>query len=148
MAKMKLKTHSGAKKRFKLTKNGKIKRTPLSAYKNVRKNGLIAIGLDEGDEIAAVRMTDGNSQLMVATRNGMALRMEEGCIRQMSRSAHGVRAIHLREGDSVVSMARVREGATVLTVTEQGFGKRSELDSYRIQNRWVFPPEAKEAAAG
>ena len=118
-----------------VTKNGKIKRTPLSAYRNVRKNGLIAIGLDDGDEIAAVRMTDGSSQLMVATRNGMALRMEESCIRQMSRSAHGVRAIHLREGDQVVSMARVREGATVLTVTEQGFGRRTELDAYRLQNR-------------
>ena len=118
-----------------VTKNGKIKRTPLSAYRNVRKNGLIAIGLDDGDEIAAVRMTDGSSQLMVATRNGMTLRMEESCIRQMSRSAHGVRAIHLREEDQVVSMARVREGATVLTVTEQGFGRRTELDAYRLQNR-------------
>ncbi len=121
-----------------VTKNGKIKRTPLSAYKNVRKNGLIAIGLDEGDEIAGVRMTDGSAQLFVATHNGMAIRMEETCIRPLSRSAHGVRAIKLRENDHVVSMARVREGASLLTVTEKGFGKRSEIDSYRIQNRGGF----------
>ncbi|MBR4628491.1 MAG: DNA gyrase subunit A [Ruminococcus sp.] len=117
------------------TKNGKIKRTNLSLYKNVRKNGLIAIGLDEGDEIEGVRMTDGHAQLFVATRNGMAIRLEEDKIRALSRSAHGVRAIKLREGDYVVSMARVREGASLLTVTENGYGKRTELESYRIQNR-------------
>ena len=118
-----------------VTKKGKIKRSNLSLYKNVRKNGLIAIGLDEGDEIAGVRMTDGNAQIFVATRNGMAIRIEENKGRSMSRSAHGVRAIKLREGDYVVSIARVREGATLLTVTENGYGKRTELDSYRIQNR-------------
>ena len=118
-----------------VTKNGKIKRTPLDAYKNVRKNGLIAIGLDEGDEIAGVRMTDGNAQVMVATKNGYAIRIDENCIRKMSRFAHGVKAIKLREGDEVVSMARVREGATVLTVTDKGNGRRCTLDSYRIQNR-------------
>ena len=89
-----------------VTKNGKIKRTNLSLYKNVRKNGLIAIGLDEGDEIAGVRMTDGNAQLFVATHNGMAIRLEESKGRALSRSAHGVRAIKLRDGDYVVSMAR------------------------------------------
>ncbi|MBR6598971.1 MAG: DNA gyrase subunit A, partial [Oscillospiraceae bacterium] len=118
-----------------VTKNGKIKRTNLSAYKNVRKNGLIAIGLDEGDEIAGVRMTDGNAQLLIATRNGMAIRIEEHTVRPLSRSAHGVKAIRLREGDSVVSIARVREGATVLTVSDKGLGRRSELSTYRIQNR-------------
>jgi DNA gyrase subunit A len=118
-----------------VTKNGKIKRTNLSLYKNVRKNGLIAIGLDEGDEIAGVRMTDGHAQLFVATRNGMAIRLEEDKMRALSRSAHGVRAIKLRGGDYVVSMARVREGAALLTVTENGYGKRTELDCYRIQNR-------------
>ena len=118
-----------------VTKNGKIKRTALSAYKNVRKNGLIAIGLDEDDEIAGVRLTDGNARLFVATRNGMALRMQETDVRPMSRSAHGVRAIKLREGDCVVSMAREREGATLLTVTENGYGKRAALEDYRIQNR-------------
>ena len=121
-----------------VTKNGKIKRTALSAYKNVRKDGLIAIGLDEGDEIAGVRMTDGSAQLFVATRNGMAIRLEEEKIRSMSRSAHGVKAIKLRDGDYVVSMARVREGASLLTVTDKGYGKRTELDAYRIQNRGGF----------
>ena len=121
-----------------VTKNGKIKRTNLSSYKNVRKNGLIAIGLDEGDEIAGVRMTDGNAQLLVATRNGMIIRIEEEKIRPLSRSAHGVKAIKLREGDDVVSIARIREGATVLTVTDKGLGRRSELSAYRIQNRGGF----------
>lgn len=118
-----------------VTKNGKIKRTPLEAYKNVRKNGLRAIGLDDGDEIAGVRMTDGNAQVIVATRNGYAIRIEENKIRPLSRTAHGVKAIKLRETDSVVSMARVRDGATVLTVSDKGSGRRTELDSYRIQNR-------------
>lgn len=118
-----------------VTKNGKIKRTNLSFYKNVRKNGLIAIGLDEGDEIAGVRMTDGTAKLFVATRNGMAICLEENKIRAMSRSAHGVRAIKLRESDYVVSMARVREGASLLTVTDKGYGKRTALENYRIQGR-------------
>lgn len=121
-----------------VTKNGKIKRTPLSAYKNVRKNGLIAIGLDEGDEITGVRMTGGSDQLIIATHKGMAIRVEEQKIRAMSRSAHGVKAIKLREGDYVVSMARVREGAAVLTVSEKGLGRRTSLDAYRIQNRGGF----------
>lgn len=107
-----------------ITRNGKIKRTALSDYKNVRKNGLIAIGLDEGDEIAAVRLTNGSNRLFVATRNGMAIRIDESDVRPMSRSAHGVKAITLRKGDAVVSMAREREGASLLTVTENGFGKR------------------------
>lgn len=121
-----------------VTKNGKIKRTSLYAYRNVRKNGLIAIGLDEGDEIAGVRLTDGDAQVMVATHMGRAIRLEEEKIRPLSRSAHGVRAIKLREGDFVVSLARVREGATVLTVSDKGQGRRSELSSYRIQNRGGF----------
>lgn len=118
-----------------VTKNGKIKRTPLSAYKNVRKNGLRAVGLDEGDEIAGVRLTDGNAQVIVATRNGYAIRIEEKQMRPMSRTAHGVKAIKLRDGDCVVSMARVREGASVLTVSDKGLGRRVKLDDYRIQNR-------------
>ncbi|MBR3760644.1 MAG: DNA gyrase subunit A [Ruminococcus sp.] len=118
-----------------VTRNGKIKRSNLSLYKNVRKNGLIAIGLDEGDEIAGVRMTDGKQQIFVATHNGMVIRIEEEKGRSMSRSAHGVRVIKLREGDYVVGMAKVREGASLLTITENGYGKRTEIDSYRIQNR-------------
>ena len=118
-----------------VTRNGKIKRTPLSSYKNVRKNGLRAIGLDEGDEIEGVRMTSGKNQLIVATHNGYAIRINETDIREMSRTAHGVRAIKLREGDYVVSMARVRDGAAVLTVSEDGLGRRVALESYRIQKR-------------
>lgn len=118
-----------------VTKNGKIKRTALSAYKNVRKNGLIAIGLDEGDEIAGVRMTDGSAQLFIATRNGMVIRLEENKIRALSRSAHGVKAISLRDSDYVVSMARMREGASLLTVSDKGFGKRTDPCAYKVQNR-------------
>ena len=118
-----------------VTKNGKIKRSNLSLYKNVRKNGLIAIGLDEGDEIAGVRMTDGHAKIFIATRNGMAICIEEDKGRSLSRSAHGVKAIKLREGDYVVSIAKVREGASLLTVTENGYGKRTPLENYRIQGR-------------
>ena len=118
-----------------VTKNGKVKRTNLSLYRNVRKNGLIAIGLDEDDEIAGVRMTDGNAEIFIATRNGMIIRIQEKTIRALARSAHGVKAIKLREGDYVVSMARMREGASLLTVTENGYGKRTEIENYRIQNR-------------
>ena len=121
-----------------VTKNGKIKRTALSAYKHVRKNGLIAIGLDDNDEIAGVRMTKGENQLIIATHNGMAIRVDENDIRQMSRSAHGVKAIKLRNSDYVVSMARVRDGASVLTVSEKGLGRRTSLDAYRIQRRGGF----------
>lgn len=118
-----------------VTKNGKIKRTNLSLYRNVRRNGLIAIGLDEDDEIAGVRMTDGNAQIFIATRNGMIIRTEENSIRALSRSAHGVKAIKLRDGDYVVGIARMRDGASLLTVTENGYGKRTEIENYRIQNR-------------
>lgn len=118
-----------------VTRKGKIKRTRLSDYKNVRKSGLIAIGIDEDDEIAGVRMTEGENELLVATKLGQIIRIEETQARLMSRTAHGVRAIRLREGDCVVSMARIRDGATVLTVTEKGFGRRTAIEDYRIQNR-------------
>lgn len=121
-----------------ITKKGTIKRTSLAAYKNVRKNGLIAIGLAEDDEIAGVKMTDGSCEVMVATKNGMAIKIDENNMRPLSRSAHGVRAIKLREGDEVVSMARVREGATVLTVSDKGQGRRTALESYRSQKRGGF----------
>lgn len=118
-----------------VTRQGKIKRTALPAYKNVRKNGLIAVGLEAGDEIAGVRLTDGSARLFVATKHGMIIRMEETCIRPQGRGAHGVKAITLREDDVVVSIARERAGASLLTVTENGYGRRSELEQYRIQNR-------------
>ncbi len=118
-----------------VTKNGKIKRTPLPAYKNVHKNGIRAILLEEGDEIAGVRLTGGSDELMVASRQGRALRTPETSIRPQGRGAHGVRVMRLREGDEIVSMARVREGAALLTVTENGFGRRSEIESYPLRNR-------------
>ena len=118
-----------------VTKNGKIKRTALPAYKNVRKNGIIAIKLEDGDEIAGVRMTGGSDQIFVATKNGMAIRTEETCIRPQGRSARGVRVMKLREGDEIVSMARARKGATLLTVTEKGFGKRALIESYPLRKR-------------
>ncbi len=121
-----------------VTKKGKIKRTEISAYKNVRKNGLIAIGLDEGDEIAGALITEGSDNIFVATKNGMILRTDENNVRPMSRSAHGVRAISLREGDEVVSVERERENADLLTITTLGYGKRSAVADYRIQNRGGF----------
>ena len=118
-----------------VTKSGQIKRTPLNAFRNIHKKGLIAIILNEGDEIEGVRMTNGSDQLIVATKMGMAIRIPEDTIRPQGRSAQGVRAIKLREGDEVVSMAKVRPDTTVLTVTTKGYGKRCQLDDYRIQNR-------------
>jgi DNA gyrase subunit A len=118
-----------------VTKNGKIKRTRLSAYKNVRKNGLIATALDDGDEIAGVRITNGDNELLVATKLGKIIRIHESCIRSSSRVSHGVRTMKLSDGDEIVSMARVRDNATVLTITENGFGRRTPLDAYRPQNR-------------
>ncbi len=118
-----------------VTRGGTIKRTALSAYKNVRKGGLIAITLQEGDELAWVRVTGGTSELLIATKMGMAIRIEEKEIRPLSRSAMGVRAIKLREGDEVVGMARLRKGATVMTVTDRGQGRRTEISDYRVQGR-------------
>ena len=121
-----------------VTKNGKIKRTPLEAYKNVRKNGLIAIGLDDGDEIRGVLLTDGEDEIMTATRNGMAIRIKETNARPMSRTAHGVRVIKLRDKDEVVAVDRLVEGATVLTVSDKGFGRRCSFEEYAVQNRGGF----------
>lgn len=118
-----------------VTKQGIIKRTELQAYKNVRKNGLIAITLNDGDELAGVRLTDGHCELLIATRNGMAIRIDENSARPLSRSARGVRAIRLRDGDEIAGMARLREGATVMTVTDRGQGRRSEISEYKLQSR-------------
>ncbi len=118
-----------------VTRKGIIKRTPLSQYRNVRKGGLIAIGLDEDDELAWVRLTDGGSELIVATRQGMAIRFDEQDARPLSRTARGVKAITLDEGDEVIGMARVRDGALVLTVSENGLGRRSDIGQYRLQSR-------------
>ena len=118
-----------------VTRRGTIKRTPLNLFANVRKSGVIAITLDEGEELAWVRLTNGSDELIVATRKGMAIRFKETDVRTMGRSAHGVRAMDLMEGDEVVGMARAREGGTLLTVTETGYGRRSDISDYRLQSR-------------
>lgn len=118
-----------------VTRHGIIKRTHLSAYQNARKNGLIAIVLDEGDELAWVRLTSGENDLLVATRNGVAIRFCETDVRPVSRTARGVKALSLAPGDQVVGMIRMREGATVLTVSESGLGRRTDPSLYRLQSR-------------
>lgn len=119
-----------------ITKQGKIKRTPLSDYKNIRKGGLRAVGLDEGDEIAAAYLTEGDSHVMIATRNGAAINFLETDIRSMSRTAHGVRAIRLREGDYIVGACKVYDkNMTILTVTDKGMGRRCQVTNYRVQKR-------------
>jgi len=118
-----------------VTKQGTIKRTSLANFQNIRKSGLIALSLDEGDELAWVRMTDGSNQLIVATRNGRAIRFDENDAREMGRTARGVRAILLEEGDEVVGMARVHEGSCLLTVSENGAGRRSSMDEYPVRSR-------------
>lgn len=118
-----------------VTRKGIIKRTELSAFRNARKGGLIAIDLNEGDELAWVRLTDGSKELMVATRNGMAIRFHETDVRSMGRAARGVKAISLRADDIVVGMSMLREGAYILTVSETGYGRLSKADDYRMQSR-------------
>ncbi|MBR4306142.1 MAG: DNA gyrase subunit A, partial [Ruminiclostridium sp.] len=133
-----LKTSDFAENKFFIciTKHGKIKRTPLYDFRNVRKNGLRAITLAEGDEIAAAHLTEGDSSVIVATRNGMAIHFTEDRIRSMGRLAQGVRAIRLRDDDYVVGAAKVYgEGMTILTVTDRGLGRRCGVEQYRMQNR-------------
>ncbi|MBQ6818680.1 MAG: DNA gyrase subunit A [Clostridia bacterium] len=120
-----------------LTRHGVIKRTTLAAFDNIRKGGIIAIDLDEGDELRWVRLTDGNQDLLVATKKGMAIRFHETDARLVGRTARGVKAITLSDekGDEVVGLALVRENAMLMTVTETGYGRRSEFTDYRLQNR-------------
>ena len=118
-----------------VTRRGLIKRTRLDAYKNIRKNGLNAITLNEDDELVFSRLTNGECQLLIATRGGMIIRFDENDVREMSRTAMGVKAIRLKDGDEVVGMARVREGASVMTVTDKGLGRRTALEDYPIQSR-------------
>lgn len=119
-----------------VTKYGKIKRTPLYDFRNVRKNGLRAITLAEGDEIAAAHLTEGDSSIIVATHLGMAIHFSEDKIRSMGRLAAGVRAIKLREGDYIVGAAKVySDDMRILTVTDKGYGRLSALSDYRMQNR-------------
>ena len=118
-----------------VTRKGIIKRIALNAYNTARKGGLIALELNEGDELVWVRMTDGNANVIVATRLGAAIRFNENDVRQMGRQARGVKALTLKEGDEVVGMSVVREGGLVLTVSETGYGRLSSPEDYRIQSR-------------
>ena len=118
-----------------VTKQGIIKRISLNAYNTARKGGLIALELNEGDELAWVRLTDGNQQVVVATKNGLAIRFEETDVRPMGRQARGVKAISLREGDCVVGMCVVANDDLILTASETGFGRISNVSDYRLQSR-------------
>ena len=118
-----------------ITKNGVIKRTELSAYKNVRKSGLIAINLDEDDELAWVKLSDGNNDIIVATKNGVAIRFDENDARALGRTARGVKSISLDEGDMVVGMAVVNDDDNILTVSENGKGRLTPVSEYRVQGR-------------
>ncbi len=117
------------------SRNGVVKKTSLSAFSNPRAGGIIAMGVEEGDAVITVLVTDGTGEIFIGTKNGMAIRFEEGDVRPMGRTAYGVRGITLRDDDIVVAMEVVKPGGTLLTVTERGYGKRTELDEYRVQSR-------------
>jgi DNA gyrase subunit A len=117
------------------TRKGVIKKTDLSAFRNPRAGGIIAMGVEEGDSVIAVELSDGKEQIFLGTRDGMAIRFDETDVRPMGRNAYGVRGISLRDDDEVVAMEVVREGGTLLTVAQNGYGKRTELEEYRLQSR-------------
>lgn len=118
-----------------ITRQGIVKRTKLSDFKNTRKSGIIAISIDEGDELAHVRMTDGDNNLLVATKKGKAIHFNEHQVRSMGRTARGVKAINMAEDDIVVDMALCKEDTRILTVTETGYGRISLISHYRLQSR-------------
>src|SRR4029453_4029167 len=115
------------------TRKGVIKKTDLTLFSNPRPRGIIAMGVEEGDSVIAVEVSDGQEQIFLGTRDGMAIRFEETDVRPMGRAAYGVRGITLRDDDEVVAMDVVQEGGTILTVTERGYGKRTEIEEYRLQ---------------
>jgi DNA gyrase subunit A len=117
------------------TRNGTVKKTVLAAYGNPRSTGINAINIDEGDELIDVQVTDGNNDIVLATRNGMSIRFHESDVREMGRATTGVKGIELEDGDQLIGMVVVRRDATLLVVTEKGLGKRSELAEYRVQRR-------------
>jgi DNA gyrase subunit A len=117
------------------SRKGVIKKTPLSAFSNPRAGGIIAMGVEEGDAVITVQVTDGSGEIFIGTRNGMAIRFQEGDVRPMGRAAFGVRGITLRDDDYVVAIEVVRPGGALLTVTERGYGKRTEIEEYRVQSR-------------
>jgi DNA gyrase subunit A len=117
------------------TASGQIKKTVVSSYGNPRKGGIHAIGLDENDRLIRVSVSTGENEILMATREGMAIRFSEGDVRPMGRTARGVRGISLRDDDEVVDMTVVDPNGTVLTVCEMGYGKRTPVEEYRVQNR-------------
>ena len=118
-----------------VTKNGVVKKTPIMEYSSTRRGGLIAIGLREDDELIRVKMTDGQQQIILGTRNGVCIKFAESDVRPMGRGASGVRGILLRGGDAVVGTSICREGGSLLTVTENGYGKKTPLSEFKLQNR-------------
>ena len=120
---------------FLATRMGYVKKTPLSDFDNIRAKGLIALTLEEGDELVGGRITSGNDEMVLITRKGMSIRFNEADVRPMGRAARGVRGIRLREGDEVVSMANLTAGSELLLATDNGFGKRTGIDEYRVQSR-------------
>lgn len=117
------------------TRKGIIKRSSVDEYKTIRRSGVIAITLDDGDELAWVKMTKGDEDIIVATRKGMAIRFNENDARPIGRTARGVKAIELKDGDEVIGVATVEDGKSILTVSETGYGRRSRFDDYRLQSR-------------
>jgi DNA gyrase subunit A len=117
------------------TRRGVIKKTELSAFSNPRAGGIIAMGVEEGDSVIAVGVSDGKNEIFIGTRSGMAIRFPEEDVRPMGRAAYGVRGVTLRDDDEVVGMDVLAAGGTILSVTEQGYGKRTGLDEYRVQSR-------------
>ena len=119
------------------TRNGLIKKTPLNEYMSVRKSGLIGITLKEDDELIGVRLTDGEDNVVLVTNGGMSITFDEKDVRSMGRVSQGVIGIRLNEGDYVIGMESIIQGskATLLAITENGFGKRTELEEYRVQTR-------------
>jgi DNA gyrase subunit A len=120
---------------FFVTRQGKVKKTELEAYSHIRAGGIQAIGLEDGDRLMTARRTDGQREVMIATKQGMAIRFSEEEVRPMGRGAAGVRGIEVDEGDEVIGADVVQDGAQILTVTERGFGKRTPLEEYRLQGR-------------
>ncbi|HTO11159.1 MAG TPA: DNA gyrase subunit A [Candidatus Binatia bacterium] len=120
---------------FFVTRQGKVKKTELAEYSHPRAGGILAVGLDDGDELMTVHRTDGTREVMIATRLGMAIRFSEEEVRSMGRGAGGVRGIDVEDEDAVIAADVVQEGAQILTVTERGFGKRTPLEEYRLQGR-------------
>jgi DNA gyrase subunit A len=117
------------------TMRGEVKKTELSAFSNPRAGGIIAMDVEDGDAVIAVQVSDGSHEVFIGTKDGMSIRFRESDVRSMGRTAGGVRGVELRDGDAVVAMEVLRPGGTILSVTELGFGKRTELDEYRLQTR-------------